>query len=280
MLAESSRINPNVKVQIGNSSTFHRFALERGGGAFAALHAKLEAVATTVPQWAERLDSGVLVTYKDDEGDEVRLTSTADLATALEFGSPLRLAIRPGAPAKPGAKPGPQAGPRVVVRQHPMHHPSNMRKMHHHHHMHRRCHPGAGGGWHRWATGKYGPAPARRLAAAGKLELNAAVQKLAAAMDGDADAAKFVDDTMPSARPPRRMGCGGRGGHPGAQKIFGIRINPAEIHAAMASAKAAFGEKAAAALGVPQEEAWEILEAAKTGDERARAQVGEAMKTA
>ena len=264
--------NPNVKVQIGNSGTFHRFALGRGGGdSFAALHAKLEAVAATVPQWAERLDldSGLLVTYKDDEGDEVRLTSAADLATALEFGSPLRLTIRPGAPAKPGA----QAGPRVVIHHHP-----HMRKMHHHH-VHRRCHPGVGGGWHRWATDKYGPAPARRLAAAGKLELNAAVQKLAAAMDGDADAAKFVEDTMPSARAPRRMGCGG-GRHPGAQKIFGIRVNPAAIHAALESAKAAFGEKAAAALGVPQEEAWKILEAAKTGDERARAQVGEAMKTA
>ena len=241
----------DTKVQIGNTGTFHRFA---HNGDFAGVLAKLETIAASVSQWAERLGNGLLVTYKDDEGDQVRLMSDPDLATATAFGTPLRLTIRPAGGAG----------------------------MHRHH-----CGGGGGGGgggWHRWATEKYGQGPARRLAAAAKLDHKAAVGKLAAAMHGDDTAANFVEEAMKTtAAAPHRMGCGRHRHCAGAhvdstkdaalKKIFGIRIDPAEM-------KAKFGEKAAAALGVPQEEVWKILEAAKKGDEGARAQVGQAMKTA
>ena len=58
-----------AKFGIGNIGTFHRFA---HNGDFAGVLAKLETIAASVSQWAERLGNGLLVTYKDDEGDQVR----------------------------------------------------------------------------------------------------------------------------------------------------------------------------------------------------------------
>eukprot|EP01052_Picozoa_sp_SAG31_P002170 SAG31_NODE_74_length_27628_cov_18.235642_2_plen_646_part_00 len=89
----------NCKLQIGNSGLFHRFALQRGAGAgFAALEDKLRAVADTIPQWGGRLGGdvdGLLIMYRDDENDWIRLQDDADLQMALGFGDTLRLAMRP-----------------------------------------------------------------------------------------------------------------------------------------------------------------------------------------
>eukprot|EP01051_Picozoa_sp_SAG22_P008036 SAG22_NODE_591_length_8819_cov_3.667737_7_plen_154_part_01 len=147
----------NVKCQLGNSGTFHRFALT--DRSFAALSAQLDAVAKGARHWEGRLDAGLNITFTDDENDQCRITNDADVATAIALGggSLLRLTIRPNSkPPAAAAAPGP-----VHVR-------IGM------------CGlgggGGGGGGWHRWATQKYGPAPARRLAAAAAIDHKTAVR--------------------------------------------------------------------------------------------------------
>ena len=282
----------NVKLQVGQSGTFHRFALDGGEAlSFEALQARLRAIGPLFPHRPDAAEP--LITYQDDEDDTVAMASDTDLQMAAGFlstGSPLRLTVRQRAGAWRGQAPGVRnRGPGCHIGRH---------------HRHGQHGHGSGGGWHRWAVQQYGPAPARRLAAAAGLESHqVAVGKLVEAMHGNADAVAFVDAAM-----KKSAGCPGHhrhhhhhnnhrcGGGMRLARALGVHRHEAwvlmkaagqgdeaakaTIAAAMGGIKAAFGQKAATALGISEDEAWELLRQAQTGDAAARARVGAAMKTA
>lgn len=175
----------NVKVKAGQTGDYHRFFLSGSPGpSFEDLRRKVAGIAQATFGVPDGPEVEYKITYQDDEDDPCVMATQEDLETAISFlsdpASPLRLTVQHVSPvARPAAAHGP------------------------------RWHAVRGEqGWHTWAVGKFGPMPARRLAAAWSISPGAAVKKIIAAMEGSPEALKAIetvlcrDDSTPQDKQP------------------------------------------------------------------------------
>lgn len=194
----------NVKLKVVGSDSFHRFTVDGTPGPdYDALKSKITDIAKSAFGIIVAGDTDQFkVTYTDDEGDQCVLASQDDLQTALQFlpspTAPLRLTLEQAATADGAEKKtaptdvqhsrrwyavrgltpptaGEQAGRPTAADA---------------------AAAAAAGGWHGWAVDKFGPRPARRLAAAWCISPAQAAEKLKAAQAGHPEALAAVEAAL------------------------------------------------------------------------------------
>lgn len=172
---QTAMMKLNVKVKAGHAGDYHRFILSGSPGpSFEDLRRRVAGIAQATFGVPDGPEVDYKITYQDDEDDPCVLTNQEDLDTAISFlldpAAPLRLTVQHVSPATAPA-PNRQHGPRWhAVRGEQ--------------------------GWHAWAVDKFGPMPARRLAAAWSISPGAAVKKIIAAMEGSPEALKAIETAL------------------------------------------------------------------------------------
>eukprot|EP01052_Picozoa_sp_SAG31_P019740 SAG31_NODE_1453_length_8285_cov_11.761544_1_plen_500_part_00 len=290
----------SVKVRAGATGDYHRFNLSGNPGFdFKLLRQKVATIAQETFGVPDGPDVSYKITYLDDENDACVLATQEDLETAISFlpnsTAPLRLTVEQCEPAA-AQQSIPATGREHTPRWHAVR--------------------SGAGWWHSWATSKFGPMPARRLAAAWSIGHAEAVRKIIAAMEGCEDTLAAIEQalgpvaTAGGQAQPSQNGDGddwhfepwlrhcmmmkgamkGKGGWKGKGCWKGKEKGRHRHHGVMKGkggrSEADWGHcrgrsggpahQLAEALGIDKHEAWHLIELAASGDSAAKEKIAAA----